>query len=116
VACTSFCSNATAGSVQKAKITATLSLESGVGLIHVDVAPTGVAACGNATGQLKRFSVSLNTAVGRAMMNQASLAMLLGKSVDIIGRGDVASWYPAGTSACSNWGDTEDIVYIHVFN
>jgi flavin reductase (DIM6/NTAB) family NADH-FMN oxidoreductase RutF len=87
-----------AGTVSGAKVSFINTASFDAAFIHVNVAPTNVAACATVTASQYRFVVNLNTASGRAILNQATVAMALGKTLSIVGSGD-----------CAVWGDTESV-------
>jgi hypothetical protein len=92
------CTKAHAGTVSGAKVSFINTASFDVAFIHVNVAPAGVPVCATVTTSQYRFVVNLNTASGRAILNQATAAMALGKTLSIIGSGD-----------CAIWGDTESL-------
>ena len=92
------CAKAHAGTVTGAKVSLINTASFDVAFIHVNVAPTNVAACGVVTASQNRFVVNLNSASGRAILNQATVAMALGKTLSIVGTGE-----------CGVWLDTESV-------
>jgi|GEM_PF-2169998 len=92
------CAKANAGTVSGAKVSFINTASFDVAFIHVNVVPTNVPACGTLTTSQSRFAVNLNSASGRAILNQATVAMALGKTFSIVGTGD-----------CGVWADTESV-------
>lgn len=66
--------------------------------IHFDEPPQGAPACATETGASRRFAIRTTTPEGKAMMTSAMVAFTTGRSVVI-----------AGTNACGDWGDTESV-------
>jgi hypothetical protein len=90
-------------------------------IYFVGPAPTATAACATLTRTYPyRFVVDLSTPSGRAILNQANLAMALGKQVDVYGRSTFPEFNPAATAApapsCNLWADTETLRMLNFVN
>jgi hypothetical protein len=103
-----------ASRVVAAKVMSTKTSEYGVAFVVLDKAPSGtIPACAGSTVAERAYSMNINTAPGRALLNQLTTAAALGKSVTVIGRAE----YPTlVATACSVWTGYEYINLIEVVN
>jgi hypothetical protein len=69
------------------------------------------AACGTETAGSNKWATRLDTAAGRGHMAAIFMAKMLGRTVQIEGKGQ---YTPGSGNPCDGWFNTESIYYISV--